>query len=150
MNDIYEEIKDVVTKKLRSMPASGGEISFESLCERLLQKNGYKIERRNQYDGQGGDIDLRCKRSRSNSSIFEGGEVTLCVQIKKHWEKTNEDAVKQVLKMLDNEPHADGCVMSMADGFTNDAKTLAENNGIVLLNNDDICRLLMPDLSQRD
>ena len=140
---VYDGIKNVVTEKLRSMPALGSGISFEGICERLVQINGYKIENRNQYDRQGGDIDLRCIRSRRDISIFESGEITLCVQIKKHWEKTNEDAVKQVLKMLDNEPRADGCVMSMADGFTDEAIRLAESNGIVLLNRDDICGLLM-------
>ena len=148
LNNIYKEIKNVVTKKLRYMPASGGEISFESLCERLLQINGYTIERRNQYDRQGGDIDLRCKRSRRDTFVFETGEVTLFVQIKKHEGNTDEYAVKQVLKMLKKEPYADGCVMSMADGFTDEATRLAKKHGIVLMNSDEICRLLMPHLSQ--
>lgn len=149
LNDVSSEIKRVVTEKLRFMPASGGEISFEGICERLLQINSYEIVGSNEYDRQGGDIDLRCKRSRRDISIFEGGEVTLFVQIKKHGGNTDEYAVNQVLKMIANEPHADGCVMSMADDFTEDAIRLAENNGIVLLNGDDICRLLMSHLSQR-
>ena len=143
LSGVYEEIKNVVTGKLRSMPSSGGEISFEGICERLLQINGYKIESRNQYDRQGGDIDLRCIRSRSDISIFESGEVTLFVQIKKHEGKTKETAVIQVLNMLEKDPKADGCVMSMADDFTDNARRLAENSGIVLLTRDDICRLLM-------
>ena len=149
LNDIYKEIKNVVTKKLRNMPASGRDISFEGICERLLRINGYEIESRNQYDRQGGDVDLRCRRSRSDTFVFESGEVTLFVQIKKHEENTDEYAVNQVLKMLEKESSADGCVMSMADGFTDEAIRLAKDHGIVLLNSDEICRLLMPHLSQR-
>ena len=150
LNDVSGEIKDVITNKLRNMSSSGGGTSFESLCERLLQINGYTIERRHQYDGQGGDIDLRCKRSRSDSFIFEGGEVTLLVQVKKHWGVTDKRAVEQVLQMLEAEPNADGCVMSMADGFDGEAIDLAEKKEIVLLNRDEICRLLLSHLSQRD
>lgn len=148
LNSISMEINKVVTEKLRNMSPSGRETSFESLCERLLQINGYTIKRHNLYDRQGGDTDLICTRSRQDTSIFEGGEVTLFVQIKKHWGNTGKDAVEQVLKMIEKEQDADGCVMSMADDFTGEAISLAEKNGIVLLNRDDICRLLISHLSQ--
>lgn len=149
LNEVSNEINNLVTDRLRDMPTHGGGTSFESLCEMLLQENGYTIERRNQYR-DGGDIDLRCKRSRNDSFIFEAGEVTLFVQAKKHTGTTGRRAVEQVKIMLENEPHADGCVMSTADEFSDDAKTLARNEGIVLLNRYDICRLLMPHLSFHD
>ena len=147
LNGVSDRIKEVVTKKLRSMPSSGGEISFESLCERLLKESGYEIKRRHQYDRQGGDIDLICRRSRQDTSDFEGGDVTLFVQVKKHEGETDETAVNQVLEMIKKEPQADGCVMSMADGFTAEASRLAENNGIVLLGRHEICGLLVSQLS---
>ena len=102
---------------------------------------------RNQYDRQGGDVDLVCKRSRQDTSVFESGEVTLFIQIKKHEGTTNEEAVNQVIQML--EPEAHGCVMSAADDFTPEARRLANANGIVLLDRHEICGLLMSLLSKR-
>ena len=145
---VSKEVGNAVTKELRSMSASGGTISFEALCERLLQKNGYQIKKRHQYDRQGGDVDLICQRSRRDTSIFEGGDVTLFVQIKKHKGETDETAINQVLKMIEKDPHADGCVMSTADDFTAEAKRLAEDNAIVLLDRHEICRLLVAELTE--
>ena len=146
---VSHSIEDIVTEELRSMPSSGSGISFESLCGQLLQVNGYKVDRHNWYDRQGGDVDLKCKRSRQDTSVFEGGDVTLFVQVKKHKELTDAKAVNQVLKMIDQEPQADGCVMSMADGFTEEASRLAKDNGIVLLDRHEICGLLVSHLSER-
>ena len=147
LTGVFEKVKKVMTEELRNMPPSGGAISFEGLCEKLLQENGYKVVQRNQYDRQGGDVDLVCSRSRRDTSVFEGGDVTLFVQIKKHKEKTGPEAVNQVLKMISEDQHADGCVMSMADGFTEDAEQLAKDHGIVLLDRHKICGLLVPQLS---
>ena len=72
LTEVSDSIEDIVTEKLRSMPPSGGGISFESLCGQLLQVNGYKVDKHNWYDRQGGDVDLKCKRSRQDTSVFEG------------------------------------------------------------------------------
>ena len=148
LKTLSENVGNLITEKLRSMsPAGGAVVSFESLCERLLSAAGYRIIRRNYYDKQGGDVDLICVRSRSDVSIFESGEVRLFVQVKKYAGETNEEAVQQVIKMLKEDPSADGCVMSLADGFTEGAEKLADNNGIVLLDRHDICAQLMSQLS---
>ncbi len=148
LNKCSKQVGEVLTEKLRGMPAAGGEISFESVCERLLIANGYEIVARNQYNNLGGDTDRECRRSRRDTSIFEGGDVTLAVQIKKHEGMTDETAVNQVLGMIQKRPEADGCVMSAADGFTPEAKRLADDNGIVLIDRHQICVLLMSLLSK--
>lgn len=148
LGTVASKVENVVTEQLRSMPPAGGAISFEGLCERILKSNGYEIEARNQYDRQGGDIDLRCKRPRRDTSIFESGDVVLFVQVKKHEGTTDDTGVRQVIQMIEREPHADGCVMSMADEFTAAARQLADSNGIVLLDRHDICALLLPQLSE--
>ena len=51
--------------------------------------------------------------------------------------------------MLEKEPLADGCVMSIADDITDEAMRLDNNNGIALLNRHEICRLLVSYLSER-
>lgn len=141
--------EEFLTTKLRSMAPAGGSISFEKMCERLLEATGYEIEGRNQFDRKGGDVDLRCRRARGDTSPFEGGDVTLFVQIKKHKGATDEVAVRQVLKMMEAEPHADGCVMSVADDYTDSAKKLADGNAIVLLDKSAICSQLLSLLAGR-
>ena len=142
--NLVNDITAALTENLRNIWPAGGEISFENLCERVLVSNGYKIVRRHWYDRQRGDVDLVCQRSRDELSVFKGREDLLYVQVKKHRDQTDEEAVNQLLRMMNPDSKADGCVMSLADGFTDDAKSLAKNNGIVLLNKNQICSLLLP------
>ena len=144
LRDMARSVGAEATRKMREMPASGGAISFEALCERIVVGSGYRVVGRNRYNREGGDLDLICQR---DGTVFETGDVTLCIQIKKHEEETGAAAVNQVVGMLEDRPSADGCVMSVADGFTEEAQEVARNHGIVLLNRHGICRLLMPQLS---
>ena len=142
------EVADRVAMQMRAILPSGAGISFERVCERILVENGYEVVARNQFDGRGADADVVCTRSRSDLSSFETGDIMLYVQIKKHRGETGVKAVNQVINKLQSDPNADGCVMSAADGFTNPARNLAEQHGIALLNNMEICRLLLPLLSR--
>ena len=135
-----------VTSWLRGLPPS----DFEGVCERLLKSHGYEIVRRNKFNRQGGDVDLVCRRLRSDTSFFESGDVTLFVQVKKYEGMANEEAVNQVIGMLNDDPQAVGCVMSTADDYTSEAKRLAESNGIILLNKDSISSLFLKLLSESD
>lgn len=134
---------------LQDINPSGGEISFEKVCQYLLEKSGYRIDGGNIYDGQGGDIDLLCKKNRSDTSPFESGETTLFVQVKKHEGTTDGWAVEQLCRMMKEQPEADadGCVMTLADDYTDNAKELAHRNGIHLLNGRDIKVLLLQVIS---
>ena len=84
----------------------------------------YTVVRRHMFDGKGGDVDIHCTRKRTMTSPFETGDVNLYVQVKKHDGKTDEEAVTQLIRMLENEPLAEGCVMSAADGFSEKAKRI--------------------------
>jgi Holliday junction resolvase-like predicted endonuclease len=146
---LLADLLELLRKKLDAINPSGQGISFEAVCERLLTSAGYRIEGRNEYDRVGGDIDLRCVRDRSDASPFETGQTVLFVQVKKHKDKTNEQAVQQLLQMAEKEPEADACVMSLADGFSEKAKELAEENGVLLMNGEAICKLLLNQLAGR-
>jgi len=135
--------------KLEDIRSSGTEISFEAICEQLLVSAGYRVVRRNQYDSEGGDVDLRCVRERSDASPFEAGQTTLCVQVKKHTGTTDDSSVKQLLAMIADEPSVDGCVMSLGNSFTEEAQEMANNNGILLMTGDIVCRLLLEELGRQ-
>ena len=106
--------------QLRTLNPSNSELSFEEVCKRLLMKAGYTTVRRKWYS-EGGDVDLQCARSRIDLSPFEAGQVNLFVQVKKYTGTTDDLAVRQVLKMMEKDQTADGCVMSLGDDFTPEA-----------------------------
>lgn len=146
---VTKRLLDDLKKNLRSMSPSSSNISFERVCEYLITAWGYKIVGRNIYDGQGGDVDLKFVRERSNISPFESGQVMLFVQVKKHDGVTDETAVRQLLNMMKKEPGADGCVMSLADGFTQEAIDLAVKEGILLLDGYAVTRLCLQELGKQ-
>ena len=88
-----DALKEKTVSWLRSLP-SMGHSGFESVCERILKSHGYDVVSRNQYNRHGGDADLICRRSRSDTSLFESDDVTLLVQIKKHTGRTKSRLIK--------------------------------------------------------
>ena len=68
--------------------------------------------------------------------------------MKKHTGTTDRHAVEQLLPMMRQEPNAEGCVMSLADSFSEEAEELAQNHGILLMGGDEICRLLLDELAK--
>jgi HJR/Mrr/RecB family endonuclease len=141
LQDLSEGLVKETQTRLERITPSGSGISFEEVCRLLLTSAGYEIERKHQYDGEGGDVDFVLRRS--DVSPFETEETLLFVQVKKHSGETGRESVQQVLQMMNQEPDASGCVITLADEFTDDARTLAENNGIALMDGPKACRLLI-------
>jgi HJR/Mrr/RecB family endonuclease len=133
----------VVKDRVREMSPHISQISFERLCEYILSSHGYTVTNRNIYNRQGGDLDIICVRDRTETSPFEAGQTTLCVQVKKHNGVTDKTAVDQIIQMMRDYPGADGCVMSLGDGFTEEAQQLAQLHGVLLMNGDELSRLLL-------
>ena len=149
LDRLRAQLMSELKAELQKLRPSAAEISFEAVCERLLVSAGYRVVARNQYDSEGGDVDLRCVRDRSDASPFESGQTTLFVQVKKYVGATDDQPVKQLLAMIKREPSADGCVMSLGDSFTEAAQVLAEENGVFLMTGDVVCRLLLDELARR-
>jgi predicted Mrr-cat superfamily restriction endonuclease len=136
-------LKGLESDLRRTLNPNKSDLSFESLCERLLVKSGYTVVGRNVFDGEGGDVDIHCTRKRADASPFEDGDVTLYVQVKKHEGVTDDIAVRQLVKMMSKDSSADGCVMSLAEDFSQEAKELAEQNDILLMNGTAVCKLAL-------
>lgn len=143
LEKLQNESLDFIKGSLAKISPSGGEINFEAVCELILANQGYSIAERNMYDGEGGDVDLVCVKDRSNISPFEEGEETLYVQIKKHKGTSNKDGIDQLLNMIEKTPGANGCLISLADHFTDNAIKIAEKEGVVLINGRTVSELLM-------
>ncbi len=128
-------------EKLQGISPSGGNMSFEKVCERLLVSDGYRVVDKNVFDGTGGDIDLRCERDAPDSCLFETERRVLLVQVKKYQGTTGPNAVEQLLRM--GEQDADYCVMSLGDDFSDEAIELAKKHQVKLMNGEEICGLLL-------
>jgi len=130
-----------------------GNKEFEKVIGELFEKNGYALIDTNWFDGEGGDVDL----------IFEGfGKDTLMfdiyssstaimpniyVQAKK---KTGNDAkdiigVEQLIKMKESISESNSILMviNLTDRFTEGAKTLAEDEGVILVDGMTFASLLV-------
>ena len=142
-DSLLTEVLGFVEDRLQKINPSGGLISFEAVCETLITDAGFTVVERNSYDRTGGDVDLKCVRSRSDVSPFESGETLLFVQIKKHSGVSGPEGVRQVLQMMRAEPAANGCVMTLATSFDEEAEQLARSEGITLLAGRDIGPLLL-------
>lgn len=87
------------------------------------------------------------------SAVFTPLRLTISVQAKKHWGETGEWAVRQIVdyaKDKAEKANADdpnwtyaNWVISFADDFSSEAKKLAQESGVVLVNGVDFCRMLV-------
>ncbi|WP_370295764.1 restriction endonuclease [Rossellomorea marisflavi] len=148
-----DQMLDSLLDQLQRLSPSGSDLSFEKVCEDLLLKYGYKLVRRNYYDGKKGDADLVLIKEHSAHSPFEIGEYYLFVQIKKHKGETDDHAVQQLITIMEDEAEyvpSKGCVISLAESFTETAEAKAEEAGIKMINGSELTRLLAQNaLSQR-
>ncbi len=101
---------------------------------KILPKNGLK---------KIGDCDV--------SAVFPALKLTISVQAKKHWGKTDENAVAQISDYakgngdVTDDPNWTyvNWVVSFADDFTDAAKARAKTDGVILINGKDFCEMIV-------
>ncbi|MGN0867176.1 MAG: restriction endonuclease [Oligosphaeraceae bacterium] len=93
------------------------------------------------YSGKVGDCDV--------SAVFPALRLTISVQVKKHWGQTGDGAVQQILDYANSRENSEAnwtyvnWVVSFADDFSEEAKTRALEQGIILLKGVDFCQMLV-------
>lgn len=104
---------------------------FEKLVEAVYRKLGYKVQRRGGAKPDGG-IDL----------LIQKGEETKAVQCK-HWKAWNV-GVKQVREFLGalTDAKIEKGIFITLNGYSEDAKRLAEKHGIEIINETGLSRML--------
>lgn len=139
---LAQKVEHLVHSELEHMPPSAGKCSFESLCAYVLQEQGYTVSRKNMYDGTGGDVDIVCERNRSDNSPFEIGRTKLYVQVKRHFGVTDHGGVNQLRQMI-QKADADGCLITLADTFSESARTLADADAIRLIDGHEFSQFVL-------
>ncbi len=127
--------------------------TFEYIIQKLFESNGYVRTSGNNYDGEGGDIDITFSLYNEKSLLGDIYELTdktvapdIHVQAKKKTGKDPDD-IKGIKQLLDMEKKADKnnikIVINLTDDFTPEAKRLAEDHDVLLLNGCQFTSLLV-------
>lgn len=114
---------------------------FECMIRDYFVRNGASADvlSRN-YRDKNGDCDVE--------AVFPTLRLTISVQVKKHIGETDDWAVRQVVDYDKSRCREDGWtyanwVVTLASDFTAEAKALAKEYGVVLVNGEQCCRMLL-------
>lgn len=116
---------------------------FEDIICELFERNGYTMTKRNWYDREGGDVDIVFEAFNDHTlmhSIFEVCELEMphiYVQAKKkegidYGDIVGVDQLNQMKGKIEERSYV-LIVINLADGFTKEARELANENGIILI-----------------
>ncbi len=128
-------------------------ITFEKIIKKLFESNGYITIDSHVFDGEGGDIDILLRPLNDKSLLGDIYELTdkvmapdVHIQAKK---KTGEDSddingVKQLLKMEEDAGERNILILiNLTKEFSKEARRLAEENDVLLLNGSQFASLLV-------
>lgn len=131
-NALSYKLKDLIISKYSIAFAEEEQLShtlsgtdYEKHCQKILSEMGWAVKYTKGSNDQG--VDLLARR----------GEVTLCIQCKRHKGNVGNDAVQAVYagKAFYSASHA--CVVTTSS-YTKAAKELANRTGIILLKTKDL------------
>ena len=127
------------------LDANGSPDHFEQLLLSYFAKQGAKAKILPKNGSEKiGDCDVE--------AVFPLLHLTISVQAKKHWGQTGDWAVQQITDYAENRKKSDNAdtnwsyinwVVSFAEEFTESAVLKAQENGIVLINGRDFCKMLI-------
>ena len=128
--------------------------SFEYLIRELFEKNGFICSRMNEYDGEGGDIDIQMMLNDKSllGAVFKQAKgvdnLFINIQAKKKqghdWD--SRKAVDQLLiKRESNKKRGQfiDIVIDLTDGYDTDTEEYAEKNDVILINGMQFSSLLL-------
>lgn len=134
--------KDLSRKCHELLDSFGSPDHFERLLMRYFERLGGHAEiLPKHYKDKAGDCDV--------SAVFPSLHLTISCQAKKHWGETSEWAVRQISDYAKDINERDpnwsyvNWVVSFASDFSEQAKIMAKNHGVVLINGNEFCMMLV-------
>lgn len=128
---------------------------FENAIRQAFEGQGYRILSHRPYDKEGGDADILMSMPPNPYEVFLPERKKIAVQVK--WKEGVDDddlqAVDQIVKWSNSfDSQVTKCVISSAKNFTEEAKTEARNEDVILINGlQTMCFLLgIPDRYRED
>lgn len=126
---------------------------FEKIITSLFEKNGYAKVAGNKYDRKGGDIDIIFEpypEGSLMSSLYSFTSIPMpliYVQAKKKWgtDMNAKEGVLQLIQMQDQGTAKNPTLIliNLTDEFPEDAKQLASDNDVILINGIEFADLLV-------
>lgn len=158
INDLSAEV-DLAVSRFRADKPFSLSAELAQKCHELLDKFGspdhFEQLLKDYFIRLGGRAEILPKNTRDKigdcdvSAVFPALRLTVSVQAKKHWGETGDWAVRQICDYAKDKDSDDEnwsyvyWVVSFANEFSQEAKELAKDNGIVLLNGNDFCAMLV-------
>lgn len=126
-----------------------GNRTTEKIVKLIFEKLGYEQTGSNSYDGNGGDADLIFKDN-SLSEFFEvaansaeiASEVYVQIKNKTGVDANDTEGVRQLIARTKDIPGATKILISTADEFTKNCKTLAKQHNILLIDSFGFIKLI--------
>ena len=163
IDDFAGDVYDIVDKLCEANTlAASSELS--TLCRKwvdtIYESSHFGRLLRNYFTRLGGSVAVISKND-SNwvgdcdiEAVFPALRLTISVQAKKHWGETDDWAIRQIADYAKSR-HNGGetednwtyvlWVVSFADDFTDNAKKMAKDEGVILINGTDFCKMLVAD-----
>ena len=128
-------------------------LTFEKIIKKLFESNGYITVDSHVYDGEGGDIDILLRPLNDKTllgDIYELTDRTIApavhIQAKKKTGNDRDDVegVNQLLKMEEESGEKNILILiNLTEKYSKEAKKLAEENDVILLNGSQFASLLV-------
>jgi hypothetical protein len=135
IRDIYLDMKKPLLEKAlqatRDLPFK----DLERLVRIAFEEAGYKCERTNRFDGQGGDADIIFSRDLPLVTDFTDKGLTVFVQVKQKTGIDSEDVkgIEQLVKISADDSQSLRILLSTADEFSPECHEQAQEERIILI-----------------
>jgi restriction endonuclease Mrr len=131
LGDLQDRILTGTKERLSNLSPQ----SIEELVVKAFENTGYKVMRRNHYDGQGGDADILFSYRLPLLSETQNDDLKVFVQVKKRNGVDTDDVhgLEQLDRIAADEPFALKVLFTTADGFTEEAEGIAQEKEIMLI-----------------
>lgn len=142
-NNPFSLIQEVAKKCHKVCDEQVSPYLFECMVRDYFINNGGSADvLPKNYADKKGDCDVEAD--------FPALRLTISVQVKKHFDETDASAVHQIIDYSDSRRKDAkdnwsyvNWVVTLASDFSNEAKALAKEHGVVLINGDQFCRMLV-------
>lgn len=129
------DLQQRVLGGVRERIADLSPLDVEKLVKKAFEQAGYEFERRNNYDGRGGDADLVFHHRLPLLSEVDGDRLKVFVQVKHKKGIDHEDwrGVEQLNLVTDGVTYVLKVLFSTATEFTEKTQALAQESEVVLI-----------------
>ncbi len=161
IKDLADSVENAIKRFKENKPFALSQ-ELASKCRELLDENGspdhFEQLLLSYFLKQGAKARILPKNSSEKvgdcdvEAVFPLLHLTVSAQVKKHWGQTGDWAVQQITDYTKNRKENDNVdanwtyvnwVVSFAEEFTKEATDNAKENGVILINGSDFCKMLI-------